>query len=100
MVKINPLTYFRKFRQLEGRYCLPTAQAGWRNMPNLSQREAFTIVDGHPVTSHAHLLLFIWTRNQTHVDYIVLIILPTYDFEDGNEGTKKNVQSMQCLEDH
>ena len=50
-----------------GRYCLRTAQAGWGNMPNLSQREAFTVVDGHPVTSH--LLLFIWTRNQTYVDY-------------------------------
>ena len=28
---------------------LPTAQAGWRNIPNLSQRDIFTILMGHPV---------------------------------------------------
>ena len=28
---------------------LPTALAGWRNIPNLSQREVVTILAGHPV---------------------------------------------------
>ena len=28
---------------------LPTAQAGWQNIPHLSKREIFTILNGHPV---------------------------------------------------
>ena len=30
---------------------LPTAQAGWRNIQNLSQQEVYTILIGHPVHS-------------------------------------------------
>ena len=47
-----PLTWFWPFWQLVGRlssYLLPTAQAGWRNIPNLSQLEVFTWQNGHPV---------------------------------------------------
>ena len=40
-----PLTWFRQFRQL----LLPTAQAGWRNIPNPSQQEVVTEETCHPV---------------------------------------------------
>ena len=28
---------------------LPTAQAAWRNIPNLSQQDVFTVLNSHPV---------------------------------------------------
>ena len=42
-----PLTWFWHFQQLMG---YNTAQAGWRNIPNLSQLEVITILMDHTVS--------------------------------------------------
>ena len=45
---------------------LPTAQAGWRNYPNLSQQEVVTTQNGHPVASLDSMTIGSHRDDNTH----------------------------------